>query len=358
MSEYMDAVTRHSIYLQKQSTQITNSDVIPSLSAMEKRIRELLSRDDLQELGRRDFNVLIKKVEEIIHAELGDMWPNVINDLEVLGEYEAEYQSKLIAGIAEEELSLPTAAQVGSYAASQTLVLEGKPPTVGKFAEIISTYSQSTQRSITNTIKQGYDTGLTNQQVIQQIRGTKKNNYQDGIISINTRNADAIVRTGMIAYTDAGKVELAKQNKSILEDEWMFLATLDGRTTTACRAYDGEKFKYSDKKAPRIPRHYRCRSIRLLLVKGIDPLVGSRASKGSAGGKQVAADTTQDDWLKRQSKEFKQDALGAKWRADLFDKGVDIKQFVNLASGEPYTLEQLKKVDNKDIQKAIKAAKL
>ena len=144
----------------------------------------------------------------------------------------------------------------------------------------------------------------------------------------------------------------------------MFLATLDSRTSLGCRNFSQTRWKYDDPKAPQIPRHYNCRSIKLLVVEGIDPLVGTRASKGAGSeegkfqGAQVDAKTTQNEWLKRQPNWFLDEALGAEWRRKMFREGVDVKKFFNRAEQRPYTLDELKRSDSKIIKEAIAEAGL
>ena len=59
---YADSVTRHMVGLQRAGALITNEEVVPDLAKMERLIREILSRDDIQELGRRDFNAMVREV--------------------------------------------------------------------------------------------------------------------------------------------------------------------------------------------------------------------------------------------------------------------------------------------------------
>jgi SPP1 gp7 family putative phage head morphogenesis protein len=197
--------------------------------------------------------------------------------------------------------------------------------------------------TIDRTIRLGHAQGLTTDEIVRQLRGTKAANYRDGLISsLLKREGDAMVRTAIQQVNIEGQMAVAVAN-GVQRYRW--LSTLDSRTSQVCRSLDGNI--YAVGKGPTPPAHINCRSFIIVLVEGIDITQGTkRASKGAEGGQQVAASLTYYEWLKTQPFSFQVDALGAA-RATLFrNGGLTAKQFADLnldKNFQPLTLEQMRK---------------
>ena len=69
----------------------------------------------------------------------------------------------------------------------------------------------------------------------------------------------------------AGFEQRAKRYPTDLTDEeWRFIATLDGRTTLTCAGLHGNVYPVG--KGPRPPRHIGCRSCSVPVLREIDKL--------------------------------------------------------------------------------------
>ena len=130
------------------------------------------------------------------------------------------------------------------------------------------------------------------------------------------------------------------------------------------------------------PYHYNCRTAIGYLAKGQESLEGTRAAVGGKSGEdakeaferrkdrtdgkvrfrgrrdssifdpgQVKADTKIDAWLKKQPKWFVESTLG-KERAQLFLKGdLSLARFTDM-TGDPLTLDQLRRLDAEAFERA------
>ena len=135
------------------------------------------------------------------------------------------------------------------------------------------------------------------------------------------------------------------------------VATLDGRTTSTCRAIDGRVQKISAS-MQRPPYHMRCRTVQIGCDKdgslsGKRPFVADTRSvknipkdeRGDIIG-QVNANTTYPQWFKNQSAEFQKEVLGPT-KYKLYKKGgYTMDRFVD-ELGKPYTIAELRRLDEK-----------
>jgi SPP1 gp7 family putative phage head morphogenesis protein len=125
-----------------------------------------------------------------------------------------------------------------------------------------------------------------------------------------------LVRTSVNQVANAASQQVYEANQDITK-KYRYIATLDTRTSSICRALDGQEFEYG--KGPKPPQHFNCRSTTVAIIDSDILPPSTSATRASAGG-QVPANMTYGEWLaKKRSDEsdadfFKRqaDALGIK----------------------------------------------
>ena len=119
----------------------------------------------------------------------------------------------------------------------------------------------------------------------------------------------SLVRTSINQVANAASQQVYEANQDITK-KYRYVATLDTRTSSICRALDGREFEYG--KGPTPPQHFNCRSTTVPVIDydelGFTP--PPPAKRASAGG-QVPADQTYGQWLAKQDLATKAKALGA-----------------------------------------------
>jgi SPP1 gp7 family putative phage head morphogenesis protein len=227
-------------------------------------------------------------------------------------------------------------APVTLFAAIESKPLQGK-----LIKEWIDKLDQDSYTRIQDAVRIGLVEGQSYSDVVKRITGTKALQYTDGINSLNARQTQALVSTAMSHATNVASEEFYKANDDLIKG-WQFLATLDFKTTTLCKSYDGQKFDLG--KGPYPPIHVRCRSSTVPVLKSWkemgmkDPPAGTRSSLDG----QISETINYDEWLRKQSHEKQDEALG-KGKAEIFRSGVKLERFVE--NGKELTLEQLKKIE-------------
>lgn len=153
-----------------------------------------------------------------------------------------------------------------------------------------------------------------------------------------------LVRTSVNQVANAASQQVYEANQDITK-KYRYVATLDARTSSICRALDGREFEYG--KGPTPPQHFNCRSTTVPVIDykalGFDPPPpGKRASMDGP----VPADTSYGQWLAKQDAATKAEVLG-KEKVPYFNMLVDkyggkdaIAKLVR-DDGSELTLEQL-----------------
>jgi SPP1 gp7 family putative phage head morphogenesis protein len=127
----------------------------------------------------------------------------------------------------------------------------------------------------------------------------------------------ALVRTSVNQVANTASQQVYEANQDITK-KYRYVATLDARTSSICRALDGREFEYG--KGPTPPQHFNCRSTTVPVIDYealgfTPPPAGTRAS---ADG-QVPANESYGQWLAKQPLSVKAKALGA-GKVAYFDK--------------------------------------
>jgi SPP1 gp7 family putative phage head morphogenesis protein len=153
-----------------------------------------------------------------------------------------------------------------------------------------------------------------------------------------------LVRTSVNQVANTASQQVYEANQDITK-KYRYVATLDTRTSSICRALDGREFEYG--KGPTPPQHFNCRST---TVPVIDPDIlppSTTATRASKDG-QVPINQSYGEWLAKQPRSVQADALGP-GKVAYFNKLADkygprnaIAKLVR-DDGAEVTLEQLRK---------------
>ena len=194
---------------------------------------------------------------------------------------------------------------------------------------------QRSQQAILGQLNIGIDQGETADQIMRRLRGTRENDYTDGVLEATRREAETLVRTAVRHVTSSARLATYDANSDII-DGYTIVATLDTRTCPICAGLDG-RFIKTGEAGPSPPFHPNCRCDTSPVVKGLPGLPpGQRASVEGP----VPDTVTYGEWLKGQPQAVQEDVLGVR-KAALFRSGeLEIGEFSD-ERGRILTLDEL-----------------
>lgn len=351
--DLLDLAVRHQVGLQRYST-ATVRKLIALLNRVDADIVAQIQRYDPEAVAGAWSAKRLEKLLEAIRIVNRDAYnrltKEMTSDLKALAGYEGVYQVNSLKS------ALPVAVDIVSPSAEQLYAAVNSRPFQGR---VLKDWGRDMEAGafakVRDAIRQGFVEGQTTDQIIRRLRGTRANRYRDGILEINRRSAESVVRTAINHTANTARQELYKANADLI-GSWRFVATLDARTTVGCAALDGRTFPIGA--GPMPPRHYNCRSSSVPVTKSwrelgfdIDDLpAGTRASMNG----QVPGDMSYEQWLKKQPVAVQDDVLG-KTKADLFRKGgLPLDRFVD--DGRTLTLDELRRKETEAFERAGLAA--
>lgn len=332
--DILDALTAHEIGLQRLSN-ATVRKMLALLSRSDARIVERLLREDISALSRARQEALLADIRRIVSSAYEDATGQLQIELRRLAEYEGQYQLDMFRHV------VPVRLDFISPSADQLWAAVNSRPFQGKLLkDWFTELDAGAFTRLRNVIRAAIVEGRTIDQVVREVRGTRAQGYQDGILQVNRRAAEATARTAIAHTANAARDRLYQANVTLVKAvQWV--SVLDGRTSAVCRARDGTVYPVD--KGPRPPAHPNCRSSTVPVLKSLremgikgDLPASTRASMNG----QVAADLTYDDWLRKQPRAFQDEVMG-KAKGDLFRAGLTQDRFVSRA-GMEYTLDELK----------------
>ena len=113
---------------------------------------------------------------------------------------------------------------------------------------------------------------------------------------------------GLASIEVANRLQQVYEANQDITKKYRYIATLDSRTSAICRALDGREFEYG--KGPKPPQHFNCRSTTVAVIDYDNLLDPPPTGKRAAQGGMVPADQSYGQWLAKQSKATKAEALG------------------------------------------------
>lgn len=121
---------------------------------------------------------------------------------------------------------------------------------------------------IETVVQQGVSSGWTIDQIADNIAGTAKNGYKDGVFNTTRREAVNMARTVCNGIANSAKLAFYQANDDVIIGVEI-LATLDGRTCPVCASLDRKRYKM-DEQAPSLPLHNMCRCVLLPVTPASD----------------------------------------------------------------------------------------
>lgn len=259
------------------------------------------------------------------------------NTLANTAHYESDFNANLIEKLLPVEITL-----VRPSLETLSALINSKPMQGRFIADEVKDLDIARIKQIEQALRMGIIEGETNADIIRRIRGTRAQNFKDGILQRSRDDVERLVRTSITHITARARDELYQENQSVVK-AWRFTATLDRRTTVICASLDGQVFDLST--GPMPPRHYNCRSSSTPILKswqelGYDASELPASTRASMNG-QVPDNITYQEWLKKQSNDVQDEVLG-KTKGQLFrEGGLTLDRFVDF-KGDVYTLAQLR----------------
>jgi SPP1 gp7 family putative phage head morphogenesis protein len=266
--------------------------------------------------------------------------------LEPLSAYAAQFAAREIKALAKVAIEPATFEQAYKFALEQPLSATGQ-----KLPEFLQAWTDAELNRLNNIVQKAWGEGSTVNDLVRAIRGTKAQNFRDGILELTRRNAEAIARTSIQHVASTGRMATWEENKDIVKGyEW--ISTLDSRTTTICRSLDHQSFKLGEGPVP--PAHINCRSTTIAELDSSLDFLDQGATRSAQFG-PVDADLTYYEWLKLQPETFQDSVLGAE-RGKLFrDGGLTSERFAALNLGrnfQPLTLAEMQALEPNAFEKA------
>jgi hypothetical protein len=206
---------------------------------------------------------------------------------------------------------------------------------------------------IRDAVRIGYVQSEPPSKIVQRLRGTRAKGYADGIIELDRRSAEAVVRTAVSHTAGFARDKFYQANDDLVKG-LLWCSTLDSRTSQICRVRDKLQYDLDHKpvghKLPWLGgpgmAHWCCRSSSTAVVKSLSEILGvdgieefKPTTRASMDG-QVPADTSYSQWLTKQSAKRQDEVLGPTRGAMLRKGDITVDGFTN-DKGRWLTLEEL-----------------
>lgn len=204
---------------------------------------------------------------------------------------------------------------------------------------------------IETSLRIGFVSGRTVDEMVRDLRGTRAENYEDGALNEDRRSVEAVVRTAVSHYASEARAAFYERNSDLIESE-QWLSTLDNRTTPECQIRDKLLYTADEDHKPighKIPwgegpgrLHWQCRSTSVPVVRSAEILGFELPPVERAAMNGVAAPGTDfRAWIESQPESRQREILGPKRAALLASGELSFRQLFS-AEGDWLTLEELK----------------
>ena len=346
--EYLDKIIRQAVYLEG-----LKAGEAENFKKVAKAVDEYLSDNayniEISTLSIAKLNELLAKLDKGISKIYSGYTQSLLTTIKEVYSHSYQLEARTLAS------SFEGVAMIGSAGTTPAAITNEPPspkssPTKTPIVldnkavllnDLLEDFTQNESKAVIDTLRASHFNGDSVPEMIKKIRGTKANNYKDGLLDTSRRRAEALARTGIQHAAITARQEFGNANSDIIESK-QFISVLDSRTSKQCQAIDHRIVPLDSPLNP--PFHINCRTSVVFILK--KEFRGDESgNKRRAGKERIDAKMSYYDWLLTQSKEFQDDVLG-KTRAKLLrDGGLSAEQFAKLSLDKnfnPLTLKQMK----------------
>lgn len=355
-----DEAITHALYLQGYTKGTTGK----ILQLLKRTHNDLVTQLEIQleRLPQNEFNIaridaLLTPVNALIREAYANITGELQTELKGLSAYETGYQKQLFTSVLPEQIAFITVTGEQAYAAAMARPFQSR-----LLSEWMAGLETDLAVKVRDAVRMGYTEGQTIGEIVKRVRGTKSLKYADGLLDINYRNAETIIRTA-ISHTASYARDLSYNNNADIIKGIKWLSTLDSKTTPICQVRDGLIYTAGTHKPvghsyPWLGgpgrAHMNCRSSSTAVLKswkelGLNADELSPSTRASLTG-QVPDDLTYEQWLKTKGSSLQDEVLG-KTRAELFRSGKLTLDRFYAKDGSVYTLDELRKRDTSAFNK-------
>ncbi len=332
----IDAATRHQIFVQRYAAG-REQEAAEFISRLMREVERRLA-GGVTELSQARLQQLIVELRLYASELFEGFEQSVIDEMMEFVEYEAGFTQRMLDTNVQATTAVPNVTQMQSAIFTSVMDLE---PTRGyRIRDALAIFGQKKAEQIVQGIRDGIALGDTTDQIRRNVTDLER---------LQKNQASSLVRT-ITNHVSVQARDLTLRENEDLFDGYEWVATLDSRTSLICASRDGKIYPFGDNPqvSPKPPAHFSCRSTIIPVVKPEFDLAagvtGLRPAKSADGVEQVRADTTYEQWLRRQPARFQDEILGSA-RGQLFRKGnLSIGRFVD-DQGRTLTLDELRQIE-------------
>lgn len=209
-------------------------------SELEKIVKDYQQAKSKKANSRTISNIIIRGKEKI-EKSYKLIKSKVIKETIDIGKVEDNFTAGIINRIVTGDSSInfvskPVENSIISNAANN-LIIEGAPQ-----SEWWSRQANSFKGKFSDIIQDSFQRNLTLDETVRRIRGTKENQYKDGIIEIRKHQANALARTSIASIANKIREETFLANSDVISGAEL-LVMLDGRTSDICLSYAGSAWE-------------------------------------------------------------------------------------------------------------------
>lgn len=290
--------------------------------------------------------ISVRQLNRQLYEQIGR---ELTSDLRDLSGVELAHQEGVLRAVTPVQIQVASVSVEQVYAAALARPFQGR-----LLSEWAASIEADRMARIRDSLRIGFVEGKTVAQMVQGIRGTRAKGYSDGIIEIDRRHLETIVRTAISHTAGVARDNLYAANADLVKAT-AWVSTLDTRTSSLCRVRDKKQYTLTDHKpiGHSIPwfagpgrLHMNCRSTSSPVLKSWKDLGGANVAEFTPSQRAsmdgaVPADLNYSDWLKRQSAARQDEVLGPTRGKLLRDGGLTVDQFSN-NKGVALTMAQLR----------------
>lgn len=271
----LDEITAHSIRLFRVTSSIKKK-ILNNLLTLEDELEEDIRKNAGTEFNQERLKKLLAQTKETIQKNFKIIAQTHAKSLQEVFYAEIKNTARMANSLLGVDVMSVAITETQAAKIASNVLIDG-----AKSKDWWSRQDKDLRIKFSDKMRQGLLRGQTTDELARVVRGrkaTKNSPAVPGLLEVNKRQSEAIVRTSVQTVANDARLDTYKQNLDVVKGiQWV--STLDSRTTPICIALHGKQWSLPDYKPighdkpfPGPTAHWGCRSTQISILKSWDEL--------------------------------------------------------------------------------------
>ena len=170
-NDILDTELRRETNRNRFATHLERTEVAPTTQALSRSLPRIMADFDFEDMTEKELNQLTVAMRAEFSPTWSAMWKEISDQLLLSAQIEGEAVTGVYNDFTPDPMVPPTNKQITAATKTAVMTLTTDVTQSGTWAQFVRRNLDSTTQKMAGVVRDGFNNGLTKQEIVQQLRG-------------------------------------------------------------------------------------------------------------------------------------------------------------------------------------------